>query len=42
MRGQTLEDFQKTRNAQIAYSVAGEDLGELEWDKPGRAAGTAR
>jgi gallate dioxygenase len=24
MRGQTLEDFQKTRNAQVLYSVAGE------------------
>lgn len=24
MRGQTLEDFQKTRNAQILYSVAGD------------------
>ena len=23
MRGQTLEEFQKTRNAQISYSVAG-------------------
>ena len=23
MRGQTLEEFQKTRNAQIVYSVAG-------------------
>jgi len=25
MRGQSLEDFQKTRNAQITYSVAGKD-----------------
>ena len=25
MRGQSLEDFQKTRNAQIIYSVAGGD-----------------
>jgi len=24
MRGQTLEDFQKTRNAQVLYSVAGQ------------------
>jgi len=24
MRGQSLEDFQKTRNAQILYSVAGD------------------
>jgi gallate dioxygenase len=33
MRGQTLEDFQKTRNAQIMYSVAGADEGKTEWDK---------
>ncbi|WP_375205606.1 gallate dioxygenase [Hyphococcus sp.] len=33
MRGQTLEDFQKTRNAQIMYSVAGTDEGKTEWDK---------
>jgi gallate dioxygenase len=25
MRGQTIEDFQKSRNAQIVYSVAGKD-----------------
>src|SRR5262249_40714209 len=25
MRGQSLEDFQKTRNAQVLYSVAGQD-----------------
>ena len=25
MRGQSLEDFQKTRNAQITYSVAGKE-----------------
>ena len=31
MRGQTLEDFQKTRNAQILYSVAG-DKDRQEWD----------
>ena len=24
MRGETLEDFQKTRNAQVLYSVAGQ------------------
>lgn len=30
MRGQTIEDFQKTRNAQIVYSVAGEDATEKE------------
>jgi gallate dioxygenase len=37
MRGQSLEDFQKTRNAQVLYSVAGQDEGKTEWDKP-RAA----
>ena len=35
MRGQSLEDFQKTRNAQVLYSVAGTDQGKTEWDKPG-------
>jgi gallate dioxygenase len=34
MRGQSLEDFQKTRNAQVLYSVAGTDAGKTEWDKP--------
>ena len=34
MRGQSLEDFQKTRNAQVLYSVAGQDEGTKEWDKP--------
>ena len=34
MRGQSLEDFQKTRNAPGAlYSVAGKDSGTLAWDK---------
>ena len=33
MRGQSLEDFQKTRNAQVLYSVAGEDQGKKDWDK---------
>lgn len=34
MRGQTLEDFQKTRNAPGAlYSVAGRDASPLEWDR---------
>lgn len=33
MRGQSLEDFQKTRNAQVLYSVAGTDEGKTEWDK---------
>jgi gallate dioxygenase len=32
MRGQSLEDFQKTRNAQVLYSVAGEDAGKKDWD----------
>ena len=34
MRGQSLEDFQKTRNAQVLYSVAGKDAGKKDWDKP--------
>jgi gallate dioxygenase len=34
MRGQSLEDFQKTRNAQVLYSVAGQDEGKKEWDQP--------
>ena len=33
MRGMTLEDFQKTRNAQVLYSVAGSDEGKKDWDK---------
>jgi gallate dioxygenase len=33
MRGQSLADFQKTRNAQVLYSVAGEDSGSKEWDR---------
>ncbi len=33
MRGQSLEDFQKTRNAQVLYSVAGTDAGKTDWDK---------
>jgi gallate dioxygenase len=37
MRGQSLEDFQKTRNAQVLYSVAGKDAGKKDWDKDGRA-----
>jgi hypothetical protein len=27
------DDFQKTRNAQVLYSVAGQDKGKTEWDK---------
>jgi gallate dioxygenase len=34
MRGQSLEDFQKTRNAQVLYSVAGDDDSKKGWDKP--------
>ena len=32
MRNQSLEDFQKTRNAQVLYSVAGQDEGKKDWD----------
>jgi len=36
MRGQSLEEFQKTRNAPGAlYSVAGADAGKLSWDREG-------
>jgi len=31
MRGQSLEDFQKTRNAQVLYSAGG-DEGKTKWD----------
>ena len=34
MKGLSLEDFQKTRNAQVLYSVAGKDEGKTDWDKP--------
>jgi len=33
MRGQTLEEFQKTRNTQVLYSVAGKEGGKQAWDK---------
>ncbi len=33
MRGETLEEFQKTRNAQVLYSVAGQDEGKKDWDQ---------
>jgi gallate dioxygenase len=40
MRGQSLEDFQRTRNAPGAlYSVAGKESGNLSWDK---STGTPR
>ncbi len=32
MKGMSLEDFQKTRNAQVLYSVAGKDAGKKDWD----------
>jgi gallate dioxygenase len=38
MRGQSLEDFQKTRNAQVLYSVAGNDDSKKSWDKPAARA----
>lgn len=38
MRGQSLEDFQQTRNAPGAlYSVAGKDAAPQAWDTPGAA-----
>jgi gallate dioxygenase len=33
MRGQSLEEFQKTRNTEVLYSVAGNEGGNLAWDK---------
>lgn len=33
MRGETLEAFQATRNAQVLYSVAGTDEGKTDWDE---------
>ncbi len=38
MRGESLEDFQKTRNAQVLYSVAGKDSGKKDWDKSAESA----
>ena len=32
MRGQSLEDFQKTRNQQVMYSVAGKDAPKPAWE----------
>jgi gallate dioxygenase len=34
MRGETLEEFQKTRNTKALYSVAGKDAANIAWDKP--------
>lgn len=31
MRGQSLEEFQKTRNAQVMYSVASTDANKKDW-----------
>ena len=40
MRGQTLEDFQKTRNAPGAlYSVAGAGASTTGWEQPAPAQG---
>jgi gallate dioxygenase len=33
MRGQTLEEFQATRNTKVLYSVAGQETEKLTWDK---------
>jgi gallate dioxygenase len=33
MRGESLDEFQKTRNAKVLYSVAGQDEGKIDWDK---------
>ena len=33
MRGETLEEFQKTRKTKVLYSVAGRDTPHLAWDK---------
>jgi gallate dioxygenase len=35
MRGETLEDFQKTRNAQVLYSVAGQSA-KPAWEQPAK------
>jgi len=32
MRGEPLEEFLKTRNTGVLYSVAGQDAGQLAWD----------
>ncbi|MEP6961098.1 MAG: gallate dioxygenase [Acidobacteriota bacterium] len=34
MRGQTLDDFQKTRNAQVLYGVGGNDPAKQTFEKP--------
>jgi gallate dioxygenase len=40
MRGQSLEDFQKTRNAQVLYSVAGAEPDKTAWDRSRPESGT--
>ena len=35
MRGETLEEFQKTRNAKVLYSVAGNSK-QMAWDEAER------
>ena len=36
MRGETLEAFQRTRNTNALYSVAGKDAGPLDWSPAGK------
>jgi gallate dioxygenase len=36
MRGQSLEDFQRTRNTNAMYSVAGKEAGKLGWNEPSK------
>ena len=33
MRGETLEEFQKTRNTRLLFSYTGKDTGRADWDK---------
>jgi gallate dioxygenase len=42
MRGQTLDDFQKTRTHKVLYSVAGKDSGKLAWEKDQPTAAAAK
>ena len=40
-RGETLEEFQKSRNAAVLYSVAGKEaVGQLGWDDKSKAVDT--
>lgn len=36
MRNESLEDFQKIRNAQVLYSVAGQNEDKTDWNKDGQ------